>query len=329
MSYYKLLGLDKEPFSTSPDPAFFFLSEEHKAALCRLQITISLRRGLSVILGDVGTGKTTLSRKLAQALADDERVVFQMVLNPFFATEKQFLARVASLYRIKTPSRATSLDIMEAIERYLFKTGVEDGRIVVLLIDEAQMLPDFALETLRILLNYETNEFKILQLVLVGQMELLPKISSRTNFWDRIAMKYVINPLGEAEIRKLLDFRLKQAGYSGNAPIFTDQSIRLISRHTQGYPRKLAFFCHNCLEALVMHDRRQVTPDLVQKLIDAEVPPAPVPAHVAGAVPTGKSSDSPGESKVMTGEKQADNMKNIRRPRGFRFGRLRELVGIP
>ena len=95
MSYYRVLGLEREPFSTSPDPAFFFLSKEHKAAFCRLQIAISLRRGLSVLLGDVGTGKTTLSRKLSRALIQDSGVSFNMILNPYFKTEKQFLSRLA------------------------------------------------------------------------------------------------------------------------------------------------------------------------------------------------------------------------------------------
>jgi general secretion pathway protein A len=327
MSYYKLLGLKSEPFSTSPDPAFFFLSEEHKAALCRLQITISLKRGLSVILGDVGTGKTTLSRKLAQALADDERVILKMVLNPSFRTERQFLSSVAALFRVKTSPRATALEIMEAIERYLFTVGVEQGKTVVLLIDEAQMLPDFVLETLRILLNYETNEFKILQLVLVGQMELLPRIAERSNFWDRIALKYVINPLGEAEIRRLLDFRLRQAGYEGEGSLFTDEAVSLISRHTQGYPRKLAFFCHNCLEALVMHDKRLVTPDIVRELIDSEVKSVPVPAHTIAAMAAGDKA-SRQEYQGMTECVRPASIRVRGESRGSKFGRLRELVGI-
>jgi general secretion pathway protein A len=273
MSYYKVLGLDKEPFSTSPDPSFFFLSKEHKAALCRLQIAVTLRRGLCVILGDVGTGKTTLSRKLSRVLSQEPEVEFHMILNPFFKTEKQFLSRLATLFHIELSSRASALDYMEAVERYLFKKGVEEQRTIVLLLDESQILPDFVLETLRILLNYETNEYKILQLVLVGQLELLPRISRVSNFWDRIALKYVLNPLGEEEVKDMIQFRLAQAGWTEPTSLFTDGAVRLICRHTQGYPRKLALLCHNALEALVMYDRTRVDEEIIQRVIDAEVEP--------------------------------------------------------
>lgn len=271
MSYYGMLGLEREPFSTSPDPSFFYLSKEHKAALCRLQVTIALKRGLSVILGDVGTGKTTLSRKLSQLLRDDDDIVFRMILNPYFESEKQFLAKLLHLFRAEVPAQDSALGHVEAVERFLFKTGVEEGKTVVLLIDEAQILPDFVLETLRILLNYETNEYKILQLVLVGQMELLPRIRRIANFWDRIALKYVLNPLGEEEVREMLDFRLQQAGFSGEKPLFSDEAIRMIWNQTQGYPRKLSLVCHNCLESLIMYDQDQVDVDIAQRVIDAEV----------------------------------------------------------
>ncbi len=268
MSYFRSLGLQKEPFSTSPDPAFFFLSKEHKAAFCRLQITISLRRGLSVILGDVGTGKTTLSRRLSQILHKDPDVSFHMILNPYFKTEKQFLTKLAGLFHLEVSPRMSGLQIMEAIERHLFQLGVEQNKTVVLLIDEAQILPDFVLEILRILLNYETNEFKILQLVLVGQLELLPRIRSMHNFWDRIALRYVLNPLGEEELREMVDFRLRQAGFQGDHQLFTDEAVRKIWEATQGYPRKLALLCHNCLEALVMYDRKLVDSDTVARVLE-------------------------------------------------------------
>jgi general secretion pathway protein A len=288
MSYYRVLGLDKEPFSTSPDPDFFFLSMAHKAALCRLQIAIALRRGLSVIIGDVGTGKTTLSRKLARILKERSDVLLHMVLNPYFKTEQQFLSRLAALFHVPLASRDVSEpDYMEAIERYLFVQGVEQQNTVVLLIDEAQILPDFVLEILRILLNYETNEYKILQLILVGQMELLPRLSRTKNFWDRIALRYVLNPLGEEEVRRMIDFRLKRAGYEGGESPFTDEAVALISRHTQGYPRRMSLLCHNALEYLVMHDLSVVDGNVVREVVEREAAPLPVAQEGAFALGAG------------------------------------------
>src|SRR3990172_8462799 len=101
MSYYQILGLDKEPFSTSPDPEFFYQSQEHQAALTRLMIEIRLRRGLSVILGDIGTGKTTLARKLFQMLKVREDTLFFMVLDPTYETEEVFLESLIRTFQIQ------------------------------------------------------------------------------------------------------------------------------------------------------------------------------------------------------------------------------------
>ncbi len=273
MSYYKLLGLHDEPFSTSPDPSFFFLSSQHKAALTRLRITLSLKRGLSIIVGDVGTGKTTLSRKLSQILKEEPDVCFFMILNPYFRTQKQFLSRLVALFHAPMdPKRTSGLDCIEAIEQFLYRMGVQEKKRVVLLIDEAQLLPQYVLEILRILLNYETNEFKMLQLVLVGQMELVPVLSKMPNFWDRIALKCVINPLNLAETKELLTFRLQQAGHSG-AGLFTDDAVRVVHEHTGGYPRKLSMLCHNLLEMLVMQDKTVVDEALVREAMAAELRP--------------------------------------------------------
>ncbi len=272
MSYYRTLGLSAEPFSTSPDPAFFYGSTEHRAALCRLQISIALKRGLSVMAGDIGTGKTTLGRRLAQLLCEDENIDFRMILNPYFRTEKQFLSRMAAIFHVPVPDekRANALDYMEAIEQYLFSAGVEQNRTVVLLIDEAQILPDFVFEVLRILLNYETNEFKILQLVLAGQLELLPRIAAMPNFWDRIATKVMLKPLAAGDVRDMIQARLRAAGYQGAQPLFAPEAVERIHAHTEGLPRRVNILCHNVLEYLVMYDKKRVDWDIVQQVIERE-----------------------------------------------------------
>jgi len=272
MSYYRTLGLSAEPFSTSPDPAFFYGSTEHRAALCRLQISIALKRGLSVMAGDIGTGKTTLGRRLSQLLSEDEGVTFRMILNPYFRTEKQFLSRMAAIFHVPVPDerRANALDYMEAIERYLFTAGVEQNRTVVLLIDEAQILPDFVFEVLRILLNYETNQFKILQLVLAGQLELLPRIAAMPNFWDRISTKVMLKPLDPGDVRDLIQSRLRAAGYRAAQPLFRPEAVELIHAHTEGLPRRVNILCHNVLEYLVMYDKKHADRNIVQQVIERE-----------------------------------------------------------
>jgi general secretion pathway protein A len=274
MSYFKALGLAKEPFSTSPDPSFLYPSRDHRAALCRLKIAISLKRGMSLILGDVGTGKTTLSRKLAQEMRDKKDVTLHLVLNPYFESQKQFLHHLAKLLNAElSSSLAGGMDVMEAIEKRLFEIGVEENRTVVLLIDEAQILPDYVFEILRILLNYETNEYKMLQVVLLGQMELLPRISNRHNFWDRIALKYFLNPFDEKELAETISFRLQQAGYQGETPLFAYDAVELIHAHTQGYPRQFTLLCHNALESLVMYDKKIVDREVIQQLIAQDMKP--------------------------------------------------------
>jgi len=270
MSYYEVLNIQKEPFSTSPDPYFFYRSSAHETAIKRLEIAIRLRRGLSLILGDVGTGKTTLGRTLFQNFNDEDDFIFHMMLDPTYKSEFQFLSSLAKMFGVHSNCRST-LDYRDAIEKYLFQKGVDEDRTIILLIDEGQKLTPTFLEILRTLLNYETNEYKLLQVVILAQMEVLPKLKRIKNFFDRITLKYMINPLDEAETKDMIEFRLKQAGYNGGASLFSDGAIKLIYEHTMGYPRKIAILCHNALEELVMKDKRVMDEYLMLEIIRNEV----------------------------------------------------------
>ncbi|MBI2093350.1 MAG: AAA family ATPase [Candidatus Omnitrophica bacterium] len=269
MSYYQELGLTKEPFSTSPDPAFFFRSTSHLQALTRLEIAIRLRRGLCLILGDVGTGKTTLARTLLANFPQEDGFSFHVILDPSFESEHQFLLRLCRMFRLQGSFRST-LDCREAIEHYLFHGGVVEGKTTVLMIDEGQKLSLDMLENLRMLLNYETNEYKLLQVVIFGQMELLGRIRRLRNFMDRVALKYIINPLSEEETAQIIRFRLQLAGREDAQQLFTDSAIRFIHETTQGYPRQISLLCHNALEALVMYQKTEVDASLIQELIQHE-----------------------------------------------------------
>lgn len=270
MSYYSAIGLQTEPFSTSPDPDFLYHSTNHVTALKRLEIAIRLRRGLCLILGDVGTGKTTLLRALLQAFKNEEEFIFHMILDPGYKSELQFLASLMKNFGITSSSKSTP-DFKEALEKYLFQKGATEDKTIILLIDEGQKITLENLEVLRTLLNYETNEHKLLQLVIMAQVELLPRIKTIHNFMDRIALKYTINPLNEIETKEMIEFRLKQAGYHRPGSLFTDEAVKLIYQQTQGYPRKISMLCHNALEAIVIKDALVVDEEIIQNLISEEV----------------------------------------------------------
>jgi len=271
MSYYASLGLAKEPFSTSPDPAFFFRSSSHLQALNRLEISIRLKRGLCLILGDVGTGKTTMARTLLTQFGGDKAVQFHLVLDPAYDSEYQFLHNLCRMFGVR-PAFKSTLDCREAIEHYLFQRGVTNKQTTVLLIDESQKLSLEILESLRALLNYETNEHKLLQVVMFSQMELLPRVTRVRNFLDRVALKYIINPLDEDETSQLIRFRLEAAGLPDGSTLFTPEAVRAIQQFTQGYPRKVAMLCHNALEELVMRERSFVDAALIEELVGHESP---------------------------------------------------------
>ena len=273
MSYFKILGFEKEPFSTSPDPEFFYLSKEHETALTNILIELRLKRGLSVILGDIGTGKTTLSRKLILELKSRGDFIFNIILDPSFENESLFLASLAKDFEINLEAKTspTILDLRESLERFLFQKGVTENKIVTLIIDEAQKLNENSLEVLRVLLNYETNEFKLLQLVLLGQLELHSEIMNIPNFFDRISFKYTLNPLDFDETKEMIEFRIRQAGYKASMRLFLDDAIREIYQYSRGYPLQITMLCHRALKDLVLKNKVVVEAASIREIIEEEI----------------------------------------------------------
>ena len=274
MSYYRVLGFEKEPFSTSPDPEFFYSSRDHERALTNVLIELRLKRGLSVVLGDVGTGKTTLSRKLIQDLKVREDCLFHIMLDPIFENNTLFMQSLVKNFGILPESNTqmpSITELRERLERFLFQKGVVENRTVILIIDEAQKLNENSLEALRVLLNYETNQFKLLQLVLLGQSELLSTLRGIPNFLDRISFKTLLNPLEFAEMKELIYFRIGQAGYHSRMDLFLEEALKEIYHVSGGYPRKVTMLCHRALKEMLMKNKPVVDRAIIEGLVEDEV----------------------------------------------------------
>ena len=261
MDYFKILNLKKEPFSNSPEPEFFYQSVKHLGCLQKLELAIRLRRGLSVVVGDVGTGKTTLCRQLILKFAtseeDHNHIETHLLLDPSFTNPLEFLSTVALTFGVSsTGSDVSEWQLKESIKNYLFQKGVDEGKIVVLIVDEGQKLPGFCLEILREFLNYETNEYKLLQIVIFAQGEFEGILKEHRYFADRVNFYYLLKPLNFYETRGMVKFRIEQARDKDSAPsFFTYSGLWALYLATDGYPRKIVTLCHQVILALIIQNR--------------------------------------------------------------------------
>lgn len=261
MDYFKILNLKKEPFSNSPEPEFFYQSVKHLSCLQKLELAIRLRRGLSVVVGDVGTGKTTLCRQLILKFAaseeDHNHIETHLLLDPSFTNPLEFLSTVALTFGVSsTGSDVSEWQLKESIKNYLFQKGVDEGKIVVLIVDEGQKLPGFCLEILREFLNYETNEYKLLQIVIFAQGEFEGILKEHRYFADRVNFYYLLKPLNFHETRGMVKFRIEKARNKERAPsFFTYSGLWALYLATGGYPRKIVTLCHQVILALIIQNR--------------------------------------------------------------------------
>lgn len=263
--YFRVLNLHDEPFSNSPDPDYFYPAGQHSETLERLEIAIRLRRGLNVVLGAVGTGKTTMCRRLHQSISDDDEIVTHLFLEPLFNSGDEFLiALIESFTGEEPPAYLSQHQLLELAKTELFKLSVDQGRIVVLLLDEGQRLPEDCIELLRLLLNYETNQNKLLQIAIFAQSEFKQVIKKHPNFNDRINELITLAPLTLAETREMIAFRLEKASLGAQAPgLFSRSAIWAVHKLTRGYPRRVVRLCHKILLSLIMKDKDKATLPLV------------------------------------------------------------------
>jgi general secretion pathway protein A len=267
MDYFSILNLNKEPFSNSPDPEFFFHSRQHLDCLQKLELSLLLRRGLNVVIGDVGTGKTTLCRQLIRRFAQKEEMKTYLILDPLFLYPSEFLTTVVKLLTGKKPAAKTQdWQVKEYIKQYLFRKGVDQGETTVLIIDEGQKIPVFCLEILREFLNYETNEYKLLQIVIFAQSEFEKTVQKYPNFADRISLYHRLKPLSFADTRRMIKFRLEKSSRSNKRlNLFTYPALWAIFRVTGGYPRKIINLCHQSILAMIIQNRSRSNYFLVKK----------------------------------------------------------------
>ena len=265
MSYLELLNRTREPFSNSPDPDAYYRTPTHEACLHRLEIAIRLRRGLNVVLGEVGTGKSTLCRCLLRALGGEERMDVFLLLDPGFEDADAFVRHLCELLTGQRPPEETARrDCVSLIQNRVFDRALNEGRNLVLFIDEGQKLAPAALEVLRELLNFETNTEKLLQIVIFGQPELAPIIEGMPNFKDRINEYLSLKPLSMRESVRLVRHRLRLAGGQAAERLFSLASLIALHRVSKGRPRQLMRLGHQMLLSLLVSNRRRVTAGMVR-----------------------------------------------------------------
>jgi general secretion pathway protein A len=260
--YTKAFGLSEKPFTVTPNPRFLYLSKHHLEALDHLRYGIQEKMGFVVVTGEVGTGKTTLLRALLEGLGDDTN------------TALVFNTRVTGVQLLKLILTDLGIDAAElekdemvgALNEFLVRQ-VKEERNTVVVIDEAQNLGPETLEELRLLSNLETDQAKLLQILLVGQPELnhLLNLPQLRQLRQRITVMYHLQPLSLEETGEYIRHRLSVAGATRD-DLFTPEAVQGIFYYARGFPRLVNILCDRALLAAYADDKTQVDRPLVDEV---------------------------------------------------------------
>ena len=265
--YCKFFGLTGNPFETTPDHRFLYLTGAHRKALASIIYGISERKGFIVLVGEAGTGKTTLLRAALSRLDKKTRAAF------IFNSELPFLQVLAMILdELGILGKAKKINLYQA-SRLLNEFGkqqLSSGGNVVIMVDEAQNYDPSTIEGLRLLSNLETNEHKMIQVVLAGQPELDGKLSRRAmqQFAQRISLRRMTAPLDEKHAHEYIWHRLGVVGHRGT-DLFSKKALNMIWQHSRGVPRRINILCDNILlNAYTLGKKKIKAVDVVDAIRD-------------------------------------------------------------
>lgn len=262
--YCKYYGLKERPFNVTSDPAFFFSSKKHKEALSHLLYGVSQRKGIIVLTGEIGTGKTTICRFFLNQVGKNVKTAF--ILNPAFS-EAQLLESIVNDFGID-PKNKTKLGMVLKLNNFLLNES-SAGNNLVLIVDEAQNLKPALLEQIRLLSNLETEKDKLLQVILVGQ----PELNSRLNLYNlrqlrqRIMVRCHIGPLDIDEIKGYINWRLEVAGADKKVE-FSNEAVDIISRFSGGTPRLINMICDRALLAGFVKETAYIDANIIKNCVE-------------------------------------------------------------
>jgi len=265
--YTAFYGLREKPFALSPDPRFLYLAASHREALAHLLYGIDEGEGFIAVTGEVGTGKTTLCRSLLDRLGSETEVAF--LFNPS-QTAGELLHAIAGEFGFDDRN-ATRHELGDRLNRFLLDRK-RDGRKVLLIVDEAQNLPNGTLEQIRLLSNLETSSEKLIQILLLGQPELDDHLDSPAlrQLRQRIGVRWNLGPLDAAETREYVRHRLRIAAQE-ERDLFDEAALAEVHRRTRGVPRLINILCDRALLAGYASEKRRITADLVRQAAE-EIP---------------------------------------------------------
>ena len=261
--YLEFYGLKQSPFDITPNPRFLFHSTKHQEAFNHLLYGIRERKGFVQLTGEVGAGKTTLCRALLEQL--DGRFSTALILNPVLSGD-ELMKAIATEYGLDVKGK-DRLETMATISDYLLRQTLA-GKETVLIVDEAQNLTEELLEQVRLISNIETDDRKLLQIVLMGQPELRERLNSHKlrQLRQRITVRYHLNPLTRTEVGQYIQHRLALAGSPGNLT-FTAPAVWRVFSYSKGIPRLVNALCDKALLAGYVKRSHRINYRLVGRAI--------------------------------------------------------------